>query len=66
MRTPVFLDGRNLYEPDTLRAAGFTYLGIGRGYAPQPFEGDVDQELYLVQNGNGTARAHAPSGAATV
>jgi UDPglucose 6-dehydrogenase len=49
---PVFLDGRNLYEPETMRAHGFAYLGIGRGYAPQAFGGDVEEELYL---GNGHA-----------
>ena len=30
MRTPVLIDGRNLYEPDEIRAAGFTYAGVGR------------------------------------
>ena len=44
---PVFLDGRNLYEPETLRQIGFNYLGTGRGYQPQPFGGDIDEELYL-------------------
>ena len=31
MRTPVVVDGRNVWEPSELRAAGFTYYGIGRG-----------------------------------
>ena len=31
MRQPVLLDGRNVYEPEELRAAGFTYAGVGRG-----------------------------------
>jgi UDPglucose 6-dehydrogenase len=31
MRTPVAVDGRNIWEPSELRAAGFTYYGIGRG-----------------------------------
>ncbi len=30
MRSPVIFDGRNLYEPDQMRAAGFTYYSIGR------------------------------------
>ncbi|QZA32875.1 UDP-glucose/GDP-mannose dehydrogenase family protein [Hydrogenibacillus sp. N12] len=30
MRTPVFLDGRNVYAPDVARAAGLTYMGVGR------------------------------------
>jgi UDPglucose 6-dehydrogenase len=32
MRQPVLIDGRNLYDPAELRALGFTYRGIGRGY----------------------------------
>ena len=32
MRTPVMIDGRNLYEPDIMRALGFDYCAIGRGY----------------------------------
>jgi UDPglucose 6-dehydrogenase len=32
MRTPVLIDGRNLYEPEEMRALGFDYCGIGRGY----------------------------------
>jgi UDPglucose 6-dehydrogenase len=31
MRQPLIADGRNVYEPDRLRALGFRYLGIGRG-----------------------------------
>jgi UDPglucose 6-dehydrogenase len=30
MRRPVIVDGRNLLDPETARAAGFTYEGIGR------------------------------------
>lgn len=32
MRQPIIVDGRNIYEPETMRALGFTYRGIGRGY----------------------------------
>jgi UDPglucose 6-dehydrogenase len=32
MQTPVFVDGRNVYEPETMREAGFLYRGVGRGY----------------------------------
>jgi UDPglucose 6-dehydrogenase len=31
MRTPVFVDGRNIFEPDAMRTLGFVYTGIGRG-----------------------------------
>jgi UDPglucose 6-dehydrogenase len=30
MRTPLLLDGRNVLDPDAARAAGFTYVGVGR------------------------------------
>ncbi|MBI4228810.1 MAG: UDP-glucose/GDP-mannose dehydrogenase family protein [Deltaproteobacteria bacterium] len=29
MRTPIILDGRNLYNPKTLSDLGFTYIGVG-------------------------------------
>ncbi len=32
MKTPVFIDGRNVYDPETMREAGFLYRGMGRGY----------------------------------
>jgi UDPglucose 6-dehydrogenase len=30
MRQPVIFDGRNLFEPKTMKASGFTYYSIGR------------------------------------
>jgi UDPglucose 6-dehydrogenase len=30
MRTPVLVDGRNMLDPETMRAAGLAYEGIGR------------------------------------
>jgi UDPglucose 6-dehydrogenase len=30
MRRPVMVDGRNIYDPETMRGFGFTYRGIGR------------------------------------
>ena len=54
MRTPVFVDGRNVHEPEVLREHGFTYFGIGRGY---PGIGEVD---LTGPNGSG-AGEHAAS-----
>ena len=31
MRQPVVVDGRNMYDPETMRRIGFRYVGIGRG-----------------------------------
>ena len=33
MRTRVFVDGRNMLDPDAMRAAGFAYDAIGRAAA---------------------------------
>ena len=30
MKTPILIDGRNIYSPQEARAAGFHYIGIGR------------------------------------
>jgi len=36
MKTPVLVDGRNLYEPADMAAVGFVYEGIGRcGFSPK-------------------------------
>jgi len=32
MKTPVLFDGRNIYNPDEMKALGFIYRGLGRGY----------------------------------
>ena len=33
---PVIVDGRNLYNPDHAKAAGFLYFGVGRGASLRP------------------------------
>ena len=33
MRTPILFDGRNIYDPIEVRSMGFTYRGVGRGFA---------------------------------
>ncbi len=33
MRTPILIDGRGFFKPDTVQAAGFLYRSIGRGLA---------------------------------
>lgn len=34
LRAPLVFDGRNLYSPQRMKEAGFTYYSIGRGPAP--------------------------------
>jgi UDPglucose 6-dehydrogenase len=31
LKSPIIFDGRNIYDPERLRAEGFTYYAIGRG-----------------------------------
>jgi UDPglucose 6-dehydrogenase len=31
LKTPAIFDGRNLYEPSSVEAAGLAYYGVGRG-----------------------------------
>jgi UDPglucose 6-dehydrogenase len=33
MRQPIVIDGRNIYDPEEMKALGFVYRGMGRGYA---------------------------------
>jgi UDPglucose 6-dehydrogenase len=30
MRNPLFIDLRNVYSPQRMQSAGFTYVGVGR------------------------------------
>ena len=39
MKTPVMFDGRNIYNPEEMKALGFAYRGLGRGY-----NGNLDKE----------------------
>jgi UDPglucose 6-dehydrogenase len=32
MRRPIVVDGRNIYDVEQMKALGFTYRGVGRGY----------------------------------
>ena len=33
LKTPLVVDGRNLFEPSAMREVGLTYCGVGRGDA---------------------------------
>jgi hypothetical protein len=39
LRTPVVFDGRNLFDPGQVTAAGLTYVSIGRPIPAQPDAG---------------------------
>ncbi|MEG8244078.1 UDP-glucose/GDP-mannose dehydrogenase family protein [Pseudomonas paracarnis] len=36
LRTPVIFDGRNIFDPQRMKANGFDYYGIGRGLSVRP------------------------------
>lgn len=38
MRQPVIMDGRNLWDENTLKKMGFQYYGVGRGTRPASFQ----------------------------
>jgi UDPglucose 6-dehydrogenase len=50
MRSPVIIDGRNLYDPHEMAARGFTYWGVGRGIPPVLPE--EEKELSHASNNN--------------
>jgi UDPglucose 6-dehydrogenase len=35
MRQPIVVDGRNIYDPEQMKALGFVYRGMGRGYGTE-------------------------------
>jgi UDPglucose 6-dehydrogenase len=35
MRQPIVVDGRNIYEVEQMKALGFVYRGVGRGYVDE-------------------------------
>lgn len=38
LNEPILIDGRNLYDPETMREMGFTYRAVGRGYKGEEAE----------------------------
>jgi hypothetical protein len=44
MRTSVLIDGRNIYDPDAMLAAGFTYRGMGRGMPATATGVSIDED----------------------
>ncbi len=46
MRRPIFIDGRNLYDPEQLSRVGFEYVGVARGKAP-PASIMVEEQVVL-------------------
>jgi UDPglucose 6-dehydrogenase len=41
MRSPIVIDGRNLYDPQEMRDRGITYWGVGRGSMPELTAADL-------------------------
>ena len=38
LRYPIVIDGRNLYDPETMTENGLTYLSVGRPGLTQPID----------------------------
>jgi UDPglucose 6-dehydrogenase len=54
MKLPVFIDGRNLYDPTVMYEIGFIYRGLGRGYGlPHPNSHTTKIEGSVIKSGNG-------------
>jgi UDPglucose 6-dehydrogenase len=43
MRGNVLIDGRNVFDPEQVRAAGLRYVGVGRGSAPRHVAYEVER-----------------------
>ncbi len=51
MAQPVVVDGRNLYEPESMRQLGFRYRAVGRP-TKSAFEREMMEEVTVSQNGS--------------
>lgn len=40
LKTPILIDGRNMYDPEIMRGLGFKYRGVGRGFRGEGLNGD--------------------------
>ncbi|MDE1949694.1 MAG: UDP-glucose/GDP-mannose dehydrogenase family protein [Burkholderiales bacterium] len=59
LRAPVMFDGRNLFDPATLRGLGWCYYGIGRGETAPSAPRSDEAPLRLAQRQAAAARAPA-------
>ncbi len=44
MKQPILIDGRNLYDPAQMKALGFQYRGVGRGYRGSMDDGKAHEK----------------------
>jgi UDPglucose 6-dehydrogenase len=66
MRTPLVLDGRNLYEPHAMAAAGLTYVGIGRNNLAQLQAAERAQPVEAIVMSEGVAADEVAAGSGAV
>jgi UDPglucose 6-dehydrogenase len=57
MRGELFFDGRNMFNPDEVRAAGFHYVGIGRPAKPEHADGAPSFYAASIRTGTRPAAA---------
>lgn len=48
VKRTILLDGRNFLEPDDVKKAGFTYIGVGRGYHNYSKLFDIDDSKIIL------------------
>ncbi len=59
MEVPVIIDGRNLLDPEVVRASGFEYVGMGRAL----FDPEATRSA-AIEYGVGEQTPESPSGVA--
>jgi hypothetical protein len=59
LAVPVIIDGRNLLDPDVVRAAGFDYVDMGRNVHSEPGDDALEAES---QQDVANTRSHPDNG----
>lgn len=65
LRTPIVLDGRNLYSPCQMKAVGLNYISVGRPFAlassravgSLPLPSPTDNDLWTQDKGSSLGSA---------
>lgn len=61
MAQPIFIDGRNIYDPTAMTSLGFIYRGVGRGHTPPEERNQWQQTPQLSQQPTQSQASPAPA-----